>query len=398
MVKVAISQRICPDFRVPVFGEIAKTENIDLTVFFGKGLKTGSQRNSKKIIGFKYKQLFTMPIKFFKDGIEIYRVFHPSLLFHLVKGNYDVVITEPSTNFLNNLVIFPYCKIFKKKFIWWEVGFSMRMGFIRRLIDPVIRYMIQYADACITSNSYADRCLERLGIPAKKIFRAQNTLDTRQIKVDLAKYRPQVPELRKKMGIEEAKIALFIGGIEKRKRIENLIKAAALLRDKGLDVRVLLVGDGPYTAELQGKLTPEERKFTIFIGRHIEDAPLYILASDVVVLPGQGGLSINHAFACGKPCIATQEAVAGGSSVYDYIKDGFNGFVIRENNIDALVDVLERLITDPSLYDRLCKGALKTDQNLSIKNMVTGITKAIYFVASQKQQFKMVANIIGVHF
>ena len=116
--KVAVSQRIIPHYRVPVFTELASIENISLTVFYGKSFKTGSQVNADSIINFNAKKLFTIFLNYKGVyGSSQLRVWHPFLILHLIAGNYDVVIVEPSTNFYNNIFSFLYCKIFRKKII-----------------------------------------------------------------------------------------------------------------------------------------------------------------------------------------------------------------------------------------------------------------------------------------
>lgn len=385
-IKVAISQRICPDWRVPVFRELANRKGIDLTLFFGKGLPSGANRNAENIKGFKYKKLFTIAIQLNGRGVEKYRVFHPTLLFYLLLGNYDVVITEPSTNFFNNILIFPLCKIFGKKFIWYEAGFPDRPSLYRWIMGPFLNIMINKSDSCITYNSRADWDLINIGIDQKKIFRAQNTLDEKQLKKDVSKFAKKANKLKKDLGLGSSKVVLFIGGIEKRKRIKNIISATLMLRDKNLDIKVLIVGDGTYESKLRKGLTEIEKKFTIFAGRHVDDAVLYILASDIVVLPGQGGLSINHGFACSKPVIATPEAVAGGTTVYDYIKDGKNGYVVGINDVIALANKINLVLSDADHYSMLCQGALFSSKKLSVEKMVDGMGNAIRYAAKSKEK------------
>lgn len=384
IIRVAISQRILPDFRVPVFAELATMPGIDLTVYFGKGQSVGSQQNSSHICGFKHKQLFTISMNLDHRGIEKYRVFHPTLPLHILAGHYDVIITEPSTNIFNNIFLFPLCKIFRKKFIWYTAGPTGIPSWIRKVMMSISQIMIRGADACITYNSSADKDLLKRGVSPKKIFRAQNTVDTRQIKKDSIFFRSHVSALKKKLQINGSRVALYIGGIEKRKRLENLIVAVEMVRNEGLDVKVLIVGDGDYEEELKNNLSEEHKNFTIFTGRRVKDAALYILASDVVVLPGQGGLAINHALACGKPCIATEEAE--GPAVRDYIHDGVNGFIVPVNNINGLAEKMEMLFSDSDLLHNLCKGAESVSQELSIEKMVAGIVDAIRYAAKSKKK------------
>ena len=383
-VRVAVSQRVIPHYRISVFKNLAERSNIDLTVFFGKGLETGTAVNANIIEGFVHKKLFTLPLSFKRDGSMQLRVLHPFLLFYLFAGKFDVVIVEPTTNLYNDIGIFLFCKLFRRKFIWYAAGAGApkERTLYRRLIDPIVSILTKYADAYITYNSFADNYLkEYFDAPDEKIFRAQNALDTTNITRDVKKWNSEIKFKKQELGIDNAKVALFIGGIEKRKRINNLIQAITEVNHKGIEAKTLIVGDGPDVDWVKEKMTEADRRNTIFAGTHISDAVLYLLMSDVIVLPAQGGLSINHAFACSKPFIGTRECVSGGDSIYDYVKDGHNGYVVAENDTDALSDKLFSLFSDDTLYMKLCSGALETSTRLDIPNMVDGIEAAIKYAA-----------------
>ena len=382
-IKVAISQRIIPHYRVPVFTELARRNNIDLTVYYGKGFKTGASVNSENIEGFNSVKLFTIFLSFLNKKNKQLIVFHPTLLFHLLIRRFDIVIVEPSTNIFNDIFIFGYCKIFNKKFIWYEAGAVPKKNrtFYRKLMDPVIDILTKSSNAFITYNSFADQYLiDSFNIPSEKIFRAQNTLDTSKISKDIYLFKNQVKALRSKLEIIDTKVALFIGGIEKRKRINNLITAVSNVNKMGIKTKTIIVGDGQDMNWVKTNMNKEEVSSTIFVGKHIDDAVLYILLSDVVVLPAQGGLSINHAFACGKPFIGTTETVSPGTnSIYDYIKDGINGFVIKVDDVGDLTDRLYQLFSDDSLYKKACQEALKSSKYLTVPRMVDGIENAITY-------------------
>jgi glycosyltransferase involved in cell wall biosynthesis len=380
---VAFTQRIIPHYRVPVFTELSKREYIDLTVYYGKGFPSGSSANADYISGFKHKKLATIFLGFLNRQNKQLIVFHPFLFFHLLFGRYEVVIAEPTTNIFNDLVIFPYCKLFRKKFIWYEAGAVPKPERTRnrKLMDPVVGFITKRADAYITYNSFAEKYLiESFKIPVEKIFRAQNALDTNEIVRDIAKYENQVTAKRKEYGLDGVKVALFIGGIEKRKRINNLISAINNINKNGINAKALIVGDGQDLEWVKDNMNPDEAANTIFAGKHVLDAVLFILLSDVVVLPAQGGLSINHAFACGKPFIGTREGVSPGTdSIYDYVTDGYNGYVVKENDIADLEVKLEAIFTNPELYDKLSKGASETSKRINVPGMVNGIENSIKY-------------------
>jgi glycosyltransferase involved in cell wall biosynthesis len=380
-IKVALSQRIIPHYRVPVFSELSRREGIDLTVFYGRGFPSGSQANASKIEGFKHKKLATIFLNIQKG--KLLRVLHPALFFHLVLGRYDAVIAEPTTNFYNDLFIFLYCKLFRKKFIWYDSGsesIEKRTKF-RRMIDPIVTYLIRHADSYITYTSYADDSLVKYyGAKREIIFRAQNTVDTSDYDQAIAQYSGKIKDTKMSLGLEGCKVSLYIGGIEKRKKINNLITATANLNKKGLRAKTLVVGDGLDQEWVFQNMSEFEKHHAVFAGKHIDDAVLYILLSDVVVLPSQGGLSVSQAFACGKPFIGSEEIEHGG--IRDYVQDDYNGFLVRENDITDLESSLERVFSDDQLYQKLVRGALETSKKITVANMVDGIVRAVYHATS----------------
>lgn len=385
-IKVAISQRIIPHYRIPVFSELSNRPDIDLTVFYGQAFASGSQVNADIISGFKAKKLFTIFLNYKGTyGSSQLRVWHPTLFFHLLSGNFDVVIVEPSTNFYNDIFVYIYCKIFRKKFIWYESGSvpKAQRPIFRRMIDPFLSIFVKGADAYITYTSYADETLMRdFSISAKMIFRAQNTVDTSGIDSEIKSYQSLVNQKKQELGLIGYKVSMYIGGIEQRKKISNLITATTNLNDKGILAKTLIVGDGPDMNLLMEQMSEKEKAHTVFAGKHITDATFYILLSDVVVLPSAGGLSVIQAFACGKPFIGSEEIEHGG--IKDYVTDGINGFLVKENDIVDLQRALENVFTDDARYKELCRNAYEKSKELTVSNMVDGIENAIKYSVVRK--------------
>jgi glycosyltransferase involved in cell wall biosynthesis len=384
IIKVAISQRIIPQYRVPFFKELAKKQNIQLTVFYGDGFNIGTEVNANEIKGFNNQKLYTIKVPFKINGTKRLVVFHPGLIISLIKGNYDVIITEPVTNILNVIFIFLYVKLFRKKIIWHEAGGVNKSSrkILRKVIDPLVKLFIKNTDAFLTYNTYANVYLSNnYKVYHEKIFLALNSIDTTGIKKDLIKYSNDNNDdsLTKS---KDYKVALFIGALEKRKRVENLIKACGIInKQQNYCIKCWVIGDGPDINYIKSICTNDELDNTVFFGRKVDDLVKYILFADVVVLPGQGGLSINHALACGKPIIATEEAYSPNTiSVYDYIKNGFNGYVADINNIDDLASKISLVLYDEMHYKSLCTGAFTKAEEISIEKMVDSFEKSIQYV------------------
>ena len=249
----------------------------------------------------------------------------------------------------------------------------------RKMIDPLLSIFIKGSDAFLTYTSYADHSLKRdFDIDSKKIFRAQNSVDTSNIDSEIEKFSPYVESKKKELGLIGFNVAMYIGGIETRKKIDNLIKAVTKLNQSALPTKALIVGDGPDKEELIQKLSAVEKSHTVFAGKHVKDATLYVLLSDVVVLPSSGGLSVMTAFACKKPFIGSEEIEHGG--IKDYVEDGTNGYLIKENDIEDLELKLMNMFSDPILYKKLCDNAYKTSKKNTVSNMVNGYENAIKHV------------------
>ena len=378
VLKIAYSNRIIPHFRAPVYANLSTRNNIDLTVFYGKGLASGSQSNDDKPFDFKAIKLFTIPFVFNRGNAIQLRAWHPFLIFHFIINKFDIVITEPSTNFLNNISVYLYCKLFNKKMIWYEAGVSInrKKSIKRRIFEIVNKKLIYGSDAFISYNSFAHNYLvENYNISVDKIFRAQNTIDTTSVLNDIKKYQSMIKETRDEFEINTDKVIIFIGGIEMRKKVENVIIAAKEYSNKYDPCTVLIVGDGPDLDYYKNTYSIENYP-VVYTGKRINDAVLMLLISDIVILPGEGGLAINHAFACNKPFIGTDECVSGDGSIRDYVIDGYNGFVADVDSIDDLVVKINLVYKS---YKKLCKGANESSKLYTIPKLVDGMIEAINF-------------------
>ena len=378
-IKVALVQRICPHYRVPVFRELAQRKGIDLTVFFGKGTKRGPCRNAEDIQGFKHKKLWTLPFTARRGLKNHYLAFHPSLLFHLVKGHYDVVITEGGQNILNNIVyLFFFRKVLRSRFVWWDAGLKKNTGegLIEKLVLFLFKRMMQNCDAFIAYSSWARDFFLSLGVPEERIFIAQNTIDERIAKRYIDKYRQKVDEAREKLGLQGKRVILTVGSIEKRKKVENLLLAFKEIASQDDQVVLYVVGDGPHRPQLERFAQELGLSSVAFPGRVGEDISLYFLLSDVFVLPAHGGLAINEAMIHGKPVIAT---FADGTE-RDLISDAENGFLVKEDDISELAEAIKKVIYDADLAERMgLSSAARYEKHFTIEKMVDGIVNAIRF-------------------
>ncbi len=149
---------------------------------------------------------------------------------------------------------------------------------------------------------------------------------------------------------------IAVGRLSKQKGFHDLIAAASILAQRGVDFRLLLVGDGEEREALKSLascLRVQDR--VEFLGTHTA-AELATLcrAADVAVLPSyeEGlGLTLIEAMFCGAPVVGTR---SGGIS--DVIADGETGALVPPGDTKALAQALERVLTDPAYARRLARA------------------------------------------
>jgi glycosyltransferase involved in cell wall biosynthesis len=137
--------------------------------------------------------------------------------------------------------------------------------------------------------------------------------------------------------------AMFRPGV-KTEGLELVIRACSILRRRGLDLRLVLVGDGDTRQRLESlanRLMPDRVRFEGQVRR--EDLYQYYSAADVFVFPGIDeslGMVYLEAQSCGLPAVAfgdwgAKEAIVTGKTGYLSASNDFPAFV---NNIRFLIE------------------------------------------------------------
>ena len=184
--------------------------------------------------------------------------------------------------------------------------------------------------------------------------------------VDTELFAPtSADEARRRLGIEPGPLLLYVGRIAPIKGLATLLDALALLRAQGRPVRLWLVGgdaDEPadgHEASLRRRVATLRLEGAVrFLGPQTQDVlPLYYAAADATVLPSRYesfGMVALEAMACASPVIASR---VGGLTTT--VRDGVTGFLVREGDVTALADRIDRLLGDPDLGWRVGREGVR---------------------------------------
>ena len=376
--KIVIIQRICPHYIVSLLQRLSNSDDIDLILYYGqsdKG-KDNKLKNADNIEGFKNKKLLTFSCQFRSKG-QLFPIFlNPTLLFHLFKDKPDVIICEGESNLPNNLLVVLYAKITRTPYIWWGLGRvrSNKPSVFRKLFHPLIKYMLKNATTILAYSTFAKEFYSSYGVDQNKIFVAYNCVDTEKVMADIEKYEPFVK--KEKLDLDNKTIILFVGTFEKTKKLENLILAYQQIKSQYSNTALLLVGDGETKTEMENLVKEKRLDDIVFTGKKIEDVSLYFLMGDIFVLPGEGGLAINQAMAHGLPIVT----VPADGTELDMIINGENGYIVENNNIDALVEIIIKILMNDTLRQKMAQSSrILVEERFNIKNMINTIINSINF-------------------
>ena len=119
------------------------------------------------------------------------------------------------------------------------------------------------------------------------------------------------------------------------KGLAHLVEAASLLRDRGVDYRIQIAGDGPSRRDLQHlALERGIADRVVWLG-HCSDMAAFYRDVDLVALPSVSTeglpLSILEAMACGLPVVSTVL-----SGIPEVVVDGVTGRLVRPGDATAL--------------------------------------------------------------
>jgi glycosyltransferase involved in cell wall biosynthesis len=213
---------------------------------------------------------------------------------------------------------------------------------LMRLLDREL--IARYCDAFIAvSREDRRKMIELERIPAERIRVLANGIV------------PGTPtpgrDLRAELGLGRAPLVGAVGGLRAVKSYDVLIRAAAHLRDRHPDLRVLIAGDGEERPRLEALIRELElTDVVVMLGAWL-DIPDLLAALDVAVCASEregSPLSVMEYMEAGLPIVATR---VGG--IPDLIDDGVHGLLVEPGNPEAMAAAIADLLNDRARASQL---------------------------------------------
>jgi len=299
-----------------------------------------------------------------------------ALILKLLRADYDALVTDFPT--WNTLFEFLITKLRRKNLVLWVEEWYQPRTLARRALAPILKFIARSCDAIVACGSAAKTHMVDYGATSEKIFIAPNA--------SWVEVPPERPLRARASASSNKFIILYLGRLVKYKGADYLIKAFSKLEKERDYIKLVIVGDGDFRSTLE-RLSQELRIQNIeFMGAcDPRDRFYYYNMCDVFVLSSiwhpvhreAWGLTLNEAMQFSKPVIATDAVGAA----FDLIKDGVNGFVVKNSDVESLYQALKRILDDPKLAQIMGAESKKIiEERFTYERMIKGFKDALTFV------------------
>lgn len=259
------------------------------------------------------------------------------LLRLLVRRRPDVVIYLGVFAYLSTWVGAVFARLLRTPVLYWTIGWHRPEQGLRRRMR-ILFYRL--APRLLVYGQVGRQIGIDLGYPADDMVVVYNSSSepietTPPDDAALAAFAERIPPAG----------PLVVGAVIRLnpvKRLDLLIRAAADLRDRGRDLTVLLVGDGPERGPLADLATdlrvPLSLPGPAYSAAHLA---LFYERSLVTVVPSAAGLTVLQSLKFGRPVI-THDNMYEQMPECEAIVPGLTGDLYRHDDVRSLADTLDR--------------------------------------------------------
>ncbi len=330
--------------RIAIFTDTYKPQ-VNGVVTVVETLKEGLEKRGHEVFIFtvshpgavKEKNVFRLKsVKFSGDPQHRIGIFpDPRVIVKLKSNRIDVVHTH--TPFVVGYTGVLYAKFLKIPLVHtYHTHFEeyvhymglLRIFLRKPLIRKVGKFFCDLHDIVVAPSVKIEKILKSYGVRVP-IVHVPNGIDLSPF----WNFEGDLESFKERFGIKDEKIVLFVGRLGKEKNVGKVIENFKKVKDELKNVKLLLVGDGPESENLE-KLSerlnlkdsvvftgylkwPEE----VSMAYHVSD--IFVSASKSEVHP----ITFIEAIASGLPVVAFKDP-----SLEGVVEDGVNGFLFENEN------------------------------------------------------------------
>lgn len=154
--------------------------------------------------------------------------------------------------------------------------------------------------------------------------------------------------------------AVMIANLIALKRVDHPIRAVAKLRDRGIDVSLTVLGEGPERQKLEKLIDALDVGDRVELPGYVTDVQERLKSTSFCMLTSASeGLPLSLMESMGAGCVPIVYDITYGPR--DLIQQGVNGFITPRGDVDGLADQIEEFLSLPAEdVDPMRRSAMTT--------------------------------------
>lgn len=266
----------------------------------------------------------------------------------LSEEHYDVILCNTPMGGIVTRLAAKKARKNGTKVIYMAHGFHFFKGSSKTawlVYYPIEKYMAKCCDLLITINK------EDYALAKEKFSKRTRIAHIHGVGVDEQRYHPATLEeqlaMRQAEGLSPTDfVILCTGELNENKNQKTLVSAAAMLKDKIPNLKVLLAGNGPKEQELREQIQTEGLEDIVKLLGYRTDLEKVVPAVDLVVsCSKREGMPLNiiEAMLCKKPVVASHNR--GHDELVQPTK---TGVLLRLDDVSGFADAIALMVSDES--------------------------------------------------
>jgi glycosyltransferase involved in cell wall biosynthesis len=364
--RLALQQRVLPAYRAPLFDALAQRCEGGLSVF------AGQPQAGEQIVSVERLQIAQfVPAHnrhFLQVGSPFYQCWQPGILAWLEAWQPQALIVEANSRYRSTPGAVRWMHARGRLVLGWGLGAPPLHGSLAGWRRRARQKFLGALDGVIAYSQRGAAEYRAMGFASERVFVAPNA----------AAPRPVSPPPPRPPAFAARPVVLFVGRLQARKRLDNLLQACAALPVE-MQPRLQIVGDGPARAEAEALAQRVYPQAEFTGARYGEELAGIFAASDLFVLPGTGGLAVQQAMSYGLPVI-----VAEGDGTQDDLVQPGNGWRIPADDLEALKTALQEALADAARLRIMGAESYRiVAEEANLERMVQVFIEALFSVRTQ---------------
>ena len=368
----------------PVFRELARRPELDVTVFFCSDLGVGGRLDDEFGVTFDwdvpvlegYRHRFLSNLG---RGPEPFNLLNPGIAGELLAGKFDALVIHGYTH-LTEWLALAAARLARARIVLRSESnlLRARTRWQRTLKETPVRLFVGAAARAAYIGLHNRDYYLAYGMPRRKLVFAPYCVDNAFFQQQARHLRTRRKAVKAELGLpdDDRPVVLFCGKLAPVKQPALLLRAFLAVQQE-LPATLLFAGEGPLRGEIE-QMAATRPDASVRITGFMNQSQIgrAYAAADLLVLPSASetwGLVVNEAMNFGIPCLVSDKV----GCAHDLVQHGVNGYVFRAGDELDLAQQLRLMLSDGTRRKDMGRLAFETVQNWSVERCVDGLVVAL---------------------